>query len=78
MPLFLTEDLEKKWLPDSSEDDMASIFAYDIPSLALEPYPVNTLRGYPARPDGKHRYEPFGGWADLPPLGNDDPQQALF
>lgn len=36
MPLFLTEDLEKKWLTDSSEEDMASIFAYDIPSLALD------------------------------------------
>jgi hypothetical protein len=78
MPLFLPEDMEKKWLSNINEEDMASIFSYDIPSLALESYPVFTLRGYPTRPDGKHRYEPFEGWEGLPPLGSDDPQQALF
>ncbi|QIH35992.1 MULTISPECIES: hypothetical protein [Sphingobacterium] len=50
----------------------------NIPSLALESYPVYTLRGYPNRPDGKHRYEPFDGWERLPPLGNDNVQQSLF
>ncbi|WP_286850245.1 MULTISPECIES: SOS response-associated peptidase [Sphingobacterium] len=78
MPLFLTPDLEKKWISNINEDDMASIFAYDIPSLALESYPVYTLRGYPNRPDGKHRYDPFEGWEGLPPLGNDNLQQSLF
>ena len=71
--------LEKKWLTNMDEEDMASIFAYDIPSLALESYPVYTLRGCPTRPDGRHRYEPaFDGRVGLPLLGHDDPQQALF
>ncbi|WP_312338161.1 hypothetical protein [Sphingobacterium sp.] len=59
MPLFLLEDLEKKGLTDFNEEDLASIFSYDIPNLALESYPVYTLRGPPTHPDGKHRYEPM-------------------
>lgn len=77
MPLFLPEDLEKQWLNDISEEEMLPIFNFEMPSSALEAYPVYTLRGYPERPDSKHRYEPFG-WEGLPPLGQDSPQQSLF
>lgn len=57
---------------------MTSIIVYDIPIWALESYPKYTLRAYPSRPEGIHRYEPFDGCGGLPPLGNDDPQPALF
>lgn len=77
MPLFLPEDLEKLWLKDIKDDDFLPIFNFDIPSLDLNFYPVYTLRGYPERPDGKHRFDPFE-WKDLPPLGHDDAQQTLF
>gem|GEM_PF-5474376 len=39
--------------------------------------PLYTLRGYPNRPDGKHRYEAFD-WEGLPPLGSDTVQTSLF
>ena len=75
MPLFLPRELEQQWLDDIAEPDMASVFAFEIPTIELAYYPVYTLRGYPERPDGKHRYEPFT-WDGLPPLGNDDPKSV--
>ncbi|MBL7706846.1 MAG: SOS response-associated peptidase family protein [Taibaiella sp.] len=80
MPLFLPPELEKEWLSDIQEIDMASIVSFEMPEENLIAYPVYTLRGYPERPDGKHRYEPFE-WNGLPPLGEDDPnavQSSLF
>lgn len=75
MPLFLPRELEQQWLDDIAEPDMASVFAFEIPTIELAYYPVYTLRGYPERPDGKHRYDPFT-WDGLPPLGNDDPKSV--
>jgi len=77
MPLFLPEDLEKKWIDEISDEEMLPIFNFEMPSLGLEFYPVYTLRGYPNRPDEKRRFEPFE-WEGLPQLGSDDPQQTLF
>lgn len=80
MPLFLPEHLEKQWLSDLEENDMDSVFSFEMPEKDLTYYPVYTLRGYPERPDNKHRYEPFR-WEGLPPLGNDDgnaAQTSLF
>ncbi|WP_164112021.1 MULTISPECIES: SOS response-associated peptidase [Sphingobacterium] len=78
MPLFLPEDLEEHWLEDIEDDDMQPIFHYEIPTAQLLYHPVYTLRGYPARPDGKHRYEAYD-WPGLPVLGNDIPDdKSLF
>lgn len=78
MPLFLTPELEQQWLQAKDDKSLVDIFHYEIADQALEYYPVYTLRGYPNRPDGKHRYEPYP-WAGLPPLGQDGPmQQSLF
>ena len=80
MPLFLTPELEQEWISDVKEADMPEIFNFQFPEQKLLFYPVYTLRGYPERPDGKHRYEPFD-WNGLPPLGTDDPnavQATLF
>ena len=80
MPLMLPEDLEKAWISQELEPElMEAIFHYQIPQKDLTAYPVYTLRGYPDRPDSKHRYEPFL-WPGLPPLGEDYPnaQTSLF
>jgi putative SOS response-associated peptidase YedK len=77
MPLFLPEDLEHLWLNNISEEEMQPIFKFEIPTENLNYYPVYTLRGYPNRPDGKHRYEEFK-WEGLPPLGSDEIQTSLF
>lgn len=80
MPLFLNETLEKAWLSGIKEIDMAQIFEYEISPENMEYFPVYTLRGFPKRPDGKHRYEPYH-WRGLPPLGRDGPndiQGTLF
>ncbi|MNJ95320.1 hypothetical protein D3C87_130300 [compost metagenome] len=80
MPLFLPPELEQEWVSDIKEIDMANIFSYEMPEENLTAYPVYTLRGYPERPDGLHRYDQFH-WEGLPQLGNDDPnavQTSLF
>lgn len=78
MPLYLPADLEQQWLEDLGEEDMAPIFHFEMPSAQLTYHPVYTLRGYPTRPDQKHRYEPFK-WEGLPELGNDTPNNnSLF
>ena len=77
MPLFLPEDLERQWIEDINEEDMPPIFLFEMPNEKLKHYPVYTLRGYPNRPDCKHRYEQFE-WEGLPPLGSDTAQTSLF
>ncbi len=62
---------------DINEEDMPPIFRFEMPNKKLKHYPVYTLRGYPNRPDGKHRYEQFD-WEGLPPLGSDTAQTSLF
>lgn len=44
-----------------------------MPTDQLAYFPVHTLRGYPERPDGRHRYDSFT-WHGQPPPGNDDPK----
>lgn len=80
MPLFLPWQLESKWLEDIGDSEIQEIFNFEASTEDLDYYPVYTLRGYPDRPDGKHRYDPYS-WEGLPPLGNDDPksiQGTLF
>ncbi len=77
MPLFLPNAFEMKWLEEIDEEGMSEIFKYEMPSSELDSVPVYTLRGYPNRPDGKHRYEKFD-WPRLPPLGQDFVQESLF
>jgi putative SOS response-associated peptidase YedK len=80
MPLFLTKERELQWLqPDLSEEEMQSMLDYEFPSDGLAYWPVFSIRTTKPRPDNKPKTEPFE-WANLPPLGNDEPtqQQALF
>lgn len=45
MPLVLTQELACQWLdPQLSDEGIESILQYEIPSSALEAWPVNTIR----------------------------------
>lgn len=77
MPLYLPKDLESAWISDINEKEMAEIINFKMPPEKLKYFPVYTLRGYPDRPDGKHRYDPYT-WDGLPPLGKDTPEENLL
>jgi len=74
--------MEQKWLlPDLTDGEMAEILDYEVPSEALEYWPVYSIRSTKPRPDYKSRIN-LWEWPGLPPLGNDEgnekPQVALF
>jgi putative SOS response-associated peptidase YedK len=78
MPLFLSKELELKWLsPDLVDEEIREILDYEIPSDALEYWPVFSIRGKQVRPDDKLKTEKFD-YTDLPPLGDDELQKELF
>lgn len=72
MPLFLpNKEMELKWLQSTlSDQDMADIMDYELPSEALEYWPVFTIRSPKPRPDEKRKIDPWN-WENLPPLGDD-------
>jgi putative SOS response-associated peptidase YedK len=46
MPLMLSNDILRKWLyPALSQEDMQALLNYEMPSDALEAWPVRTIRG---------------------------------
>jgi putative SOS response-associated peptidase YedK len=73
MPLLLPKDEEIKWLlSDLSDEEMAEILDYEMPSGKLEYEPVYTIRTTKDRPDGKGKLDRYD-WPNLPPLGQDEP-----
>ncbi len=83
MPLFLTKEMEQAWVMDDlGDDDMDEIFHYKISSDDLVHYPVFSIRGSKAQPDGKGK-DAFYDWGGkLPEYGADDlpplEQSSLF
>ncbi|HEY0679786.1 MAG TPA: SOS response-associated peptidase family protein [Chitinophagaceae bacterium] len=81
MPLFLTKELEMRWLdPNLTDQQMGEILNYEMPSEALDYHPVFTIRSPKPRPDQKSKIEEFE-WPNLPELGNDQgggTQAAIF
>jgi putative SOS response-associated peptidase YedK len=80
MPLFLPKELELKWLdPALTEDEMANILGYEMPSDQIGYHTVFSIRGRSPRPDGKPKNEPYD-YPNLPELGEDNGivQKALF
>jgi hypothetical protein len=76
MPLFVTPEMEHAWvLDDLSDDDMAEIFNYTMPSDNIACRPVFSIRGGKEQPEGKERdaYYDWGG--KLPQFGQDDGQE---
>jgi putative SOS response-associated peptidase YedK len=79
MPLFLTQELENRWLsPDLDDEALKEIMAYEIPAGELEYNPVFTIRTTKPRPDQKGKLDVFE-WPNLPPLGEDEVKEnTLF
>ncbi|WP_432327732.1 SOS response-associated peptidase [Mucilaginibacter sp. P25] len=77
MPLFLTKEMEQAWvLDDLSDDDIDEIFHYSIPSDQIKHYPVFSIRGGKAQPEGKER-DAFYDWGGkLPVYDQDEPPQV--
>jgi putative SOS response-associated peptidase YedK len=68
MPLFLTKELEMKWLqPDLTDEQIQSVLDYEIPAEDLEQWPVFSIRTTKPRPDDKLKTEPYE-WPNLPAL----------
>jgi putative SOS response-associated peptidase YedK len=82
MPLFLTPEMEHAWvLDDLSDDDMNEIFHYETPSDDIVHYPVFSIRGSKAQPEGKERDAPYDWGKKLPVYGQEEPpeeQASLF
>jgi putative SOS response-associated peptidase YedK len=80
MPLFLTKELEQKWLlPDLTDEEIQSVLDFEMPPDELEYWPVFTIRSTKPRPDGGIKTDPFE-WQNLPALGIDEAagQKDLF
>jgi putative SOS response-associated peptidase YedK len=76
MPLFLTGELEKKWLlPGLSDDEITEILNFEMPSEELIYHTVFTIRSPKPRPDDKLKTDVFE-WQDLPPLEDRSTQQS--
>jgi hypothetical protein len=68
MPLFLPREMEMEWLkPDLTDEDLATLLAYEMPSDQVVYEPVFSIRGRTPRPDGKPKNAPFA-YPDLPPI----------
>ena len=71
MPLFLPKEREMEWLsPDLTDEEMASLLTYEMPSDHIVYNPVYSIRGRTPRPDGRPRNASFE-YPNLPSLGQD-------
>jgi putative SOS response-associated peptidase YedK len=78
MPLFLTKELEIKWLsPTLTDTDLAEILDFEMPSSSLSYIPVYTIRTTRERPDQQIKTAEYL-WEGLPPLGVDSNTLSLF
>jgi putative SOS response-associated peptidase YedK len=80
MPLFLPKELEMKWLdPNLTDEEMAGILSFEMPSDQIVYDTVFSIRGRSPRPDGRPKTEHYD-FPNLPALGNDngEGQKALF
>jgi len=68
MPLFLSPELELKWLkPDLTDSEIEEILNYCIDSDELEYWTVYSVRGRKERPDGEPKNAPYD-YEGLPQL----------
>ncbi|HTR29373.1 MAG TPA: hypothetical protein VMH27_08880, partial [Puia sp.] len=60
--------MEMEWLkPDLTDEQLAGILAYEMPSDQIVFDPVFSIRSRTPRPDGMPKNAPFP-YADLPPV----------
>lgn len=68
MPLFLPRGLEIEWLQSGlSDEQLARLLSYEMPSEQLVCEPVFSIRGRTPRPDGKPKNAIFD-YSNLPPI----------
>jgi len=68
MPLFLTPELELKWLSENlTDEEIKEITNYEIKSEDLKYHPVDTIRSRKPRADGKSKDAPLE-WKGLPAI----------
>ncbi len=68
MPLLLPKEKELEWLrPDLTDEEMAGLLAYELPSDQLTYDPVFSIRSHKPRPDGQPKNARFD-YPNLPPL----------
>jgi putative SOS response-associated peptidase YedK len=78
MPVFLPHELEIKWLlPDLSDEEIAEILNFEMPSEEMNYHPVYTIRTTKERPDQKTKLDAFD-WPGLPALGEEPMERTLF
>lgn len=78
MPLFLTREMEARWLdPLLTDDQLHDILHFELPADSLESWPVFSIRGRSPRPDGLEPFEAFA-YDNLPPLQEEGRQGQLF
>lgn len=80
MPLFLPEELERKWLdPGLNDQELRDLLAYELPAGDLNYYTVQPIRTAKSRVGLQPKSTEYA-WPGLPALGTDDPvqQQSLF
>ena len=71
MPLFLPFEKAVRWIdPGLSDEEIAALLNFEIPSGELEAWPVYTIRSPKPRPDRKEKSEPYE-WEGLPALETD-------
>lgn len=68
MPLFLPFEMAKKWVEaELSVEEYKRILDFEMPSEAMEYWPVFTIRGKKPRADNKMKDEKYE-WEKLPVL----------
>lgn len=72
MPLFLaTQEMELQWINQNlSDEEIAELVRFELPSDSLEYWPVYTIRSTKPRPDERTKIDPWE-WEGLPVLGNE-------
>lgn len=77
MPVLMQPEDAVRWIDeDLTDEEMNTMFNYEIDPGELEAWPVFSIRTTKPRPDNKEKYEPYN-WPQLPPLGNDEPLKPM-
>jgi putative SOS response-associated peptidase YedK len=78
MPLFLTKELEQKWLDeDLTDTQIAELVDFEMPADQLKYHPVFSIRTTKPRPDEGLKTDVYD-WPGLPALGNDETKENLL
>jgi putative SOS response-associated peptidase YedK len=79
MPVFMSPEMALAWIrEENTDEELAALLAYEIPSTELDAWPVYMIRTTAARPDHKEKFMEYA-YENLPGLDEDaaaDTRQA--